>query len=63
MTGKRDIQIDLCDESGQAVISWIARRALPIRLDAPTFDANSNDVAIETMEFIAHDLEVDYNPA
>jgi hypothetical protein len=31
-------------------------------MDAPTFDANSNDVAIESMEFVAHGLQVDYEP-
>ena len=61
-SAKRDILIDLCDESGKPVIRWTVKRALPVKLDAPTFDANSNDVAIETMEVIAHDLQVDYNP-
>jgi phage tail-like protein len=59
---KRDIQIELCDETGQAVIAWKVQKALPIKLDAPTFDASSNDVAIETMEVIAHGLQVDYDP-
>ena len=59
---KRDIVIDLCDEKGEAVIRWKVQRALPTQLDAPTFDANSNDVAIESMEFIAHGIEVDYDP-
>jgi len=61
-SAKRDIVIDLCDESGKPVIRWTVQRAMPIKLDAPTFDANSNNVAIETMEFIAHGLQVDYNP-
>ena len=61
-SAKRDILIDLCDEKGDAVISWKVQDALPTKLDVPTFDANSNDVAIETMEFIAHGLRVDYNP-
>lgn len=59
---KRDMLIDLCDEKGESVIRWTVQKALPIRLEAPTFDANSNDVAIETMEIIAHDLQVDYDP-
>ena len=59
---KRDILIDLCDEKGEPVIRWKVQKAFPVKLDAPTFDANSNDVAIETMEFIAHGLQVDYNP-
>lgn len=59
---KRDILIDLCDESGVPVIRWTVQGALPTKLDAPTFSANSNEVAIEAMEFIAHGLKVDYNP-
>ncbi len=59
---KRDILIDLCDEKGEPVIRWKVQGALPIKLEAPTFNANSNEVAIETMEFIAHSLQIDYNP-
>lgn len=59
---KRDILIDLCDETGKSVIRWKVQGALPIQLDAPTFDANTNEVAIETMELIAHGLQIDYSP-
>lgn len=61
-SAKRDILIDLCDESGRAVVRWTVQRALPVKLETPAFDANSNDVAIETMELSAHGLEVNYNP-
>lgn len=57
---KKDILIDLCDEKGRPVIQWKVQGALPIKIEAPTFSANSNDVAIETMEVIAHGLEVSY---
>lgn len=61
-SAKRDILIDLCDEAGKPVIRWKVQGALPIKLDAPTFNANTNEVAIETMEFIAHSLQIVYNP-
>jgi len=61
-TAKRDILIDLCDEEGQPVVRWTVKDALPTKLDAPTFDADSNDVAIESIEFIAHDLKIEHNP-
>lgn len=61
-SAKRDILIDLCNEVGEPVIRWTVQGALPIKLEAPTFDANTNEVAIETIEFIAHGLQVDYNP-
>jgi phage tail-like protein len=47
---KKDIFVRLCDEQGAAVISWKVINAFPTKLDAPTFDANSNDAAIESME-------------
>lgn len=59
---KRNILIDLCDEKGAAVIRWIVQGALPIKLAAPTFDANTNEVAIESLELSARKLMVDYNP-
>lgn len=56
---KKDIVIDLCDETGTPVVRWHVKGALPVKLDAPAFDAESNSVAIETMELIAHDLLID----
>jgi phage tail-like protein len=50
---KKDIFIRLCDENGGAVISWKVVNAFPTKLDAPTFDAKSNDAAIESMELTA----------
>lgn len=59
---KKDILVDLCDEAGKAVIRWKVLGALPIKLDAPAFNAGGNEVAIETLELIAHDIQVDYQP-
>lgn len=59
---KQDILIDLCDETGNPVVRWTVSGALPVKLDAPGFDANSNDVAIETLELVAHEIKIDYNP-
>lgn len=52
-TEKKDISVHLCDESGDPVISWKVTNAFPTKLDAPTFDANANDVAVESMELTA----------
>ena len=62
MEAKRDIVIDLCDEAGEAVVRWKVRKALPVKMDAPAFDADSNDIAVETMELVAADVQVDYKP-
>lgn len=56
---KKDIFIRLCDENGDAVISWKVNNAFPTKLDAPTFDANSNDAAIESMELKADSITVE----
>lgn len=50
---KRDITISLLDENGQPRITWVAHNAFPNKLDMPTFDAKSNDVAIETLALTA----------
>ena len=58
----RDILIDLCDEAGAPVVRWHVLKALPVKLDAPAFVADSQDVAIESMAFVAHDVQVEYSP-
>jgi phage tail-like protein len=55
---KKDIKISLCDEDGKAVISWNVKNAFPTKLDAPSFSATSNDVAIESMELTADSMSV-----
>lgn len=59
---KKDIMVDLCDESGKALVRWKVRGALPVKLSAPGFDAKSNEVAVETLELVAHEIQVDYHP-
>lgn len=56
---KKDIYVRLCDENGATVVSWKAINAFPTKLDAPTFTANSNDVAIESMELMADGVVVE----
>ncbi len=50
---KKDIVIRLCDETGAAVVSWKVVNAFPTQLDAPSFTASSNDVAVESMQLTA----------
>ena len=56
---KRDIFVRLMDENGDAVISWKVINAFPTKLDAPSFDANSNDAAIESMELMADGIAIE----
>ena len=56
---KKDVYVRLCDEKGEAVISWKVLNAFPTKLDAPAFTASSNDVAIETMELMADSILIE----
>jgi phage tail-like protein len=46
---KKDISVRLCDETGDAVISWKAINAFPTKLDAPDFNTTTDQVAIQAM--------------
>ncbi|WPV01744.1 phage tail protein [Mucilaginibacter sp. cycad4] len=56
----KDIFIDLCDEMGIPVIRWKLISAMPLKIDAPSFSASSNELAIEHMELIVRDLNIEY---
>lgn len=56
---KKDIVVRLCDEGGAAVVSWHVRNAFPTKLDAPSFTADSNDVAVESMELMADGIRIE----
>ena len=57
---KRDVTIDLLDETAAAVVSWQVSDAFPTKLEAPSFDATNSEVAIESLELMATKLKVDY---
>jgi phage tail-like protein len=51
---KKDIWVRLCDENGDAVLSWKAINAFPTKLVAPDFDSGAKDtVAIQKMTLMA----------
>ncbi|MGR9052704.1 MAG: phage tail protein [Gammaproteobacteria bacterium] len=55
---KKDINVSLCNENGEAVVTWKISNAFPTKLEGPTLDANSNDVALETMELMADGISI-----
>ena len=65
-TALRDIVISLSnpiaeqDITPEPLVSWHISGAMPIKLEAPNFQADSNDVAIESMTLIAQKLSVNY---
>lgn len=58
---KKDITVSLLDNENNPVVSWAVKGAFPVKLTAPTFDAKSNEVAIESLELMADTLEVKYS--
>lgn len=50
---KKDIFVHLCDETGAPVITYKVTNAFPTKLEAPTFDASSNDAAVDTLQLRA----------
>lgn len=59
---KRNIIIDLCDENGIAVVRWKVYNALPSKLSAPKFEADTNEIAIESLELTANRMVVEFEP-
>ena len=57
---QRVLQILLCRSDGQPTLSWKSNRAIPIKLTPSTLDANSNDVAIDTLELQARGWSVNH---
>ena len=52
------MEVSLCDEKGVPVIAWSIARALPVKLTAPTFDAATNQVSIESLEIRAAGISI-----
>lgn len=51
--------ITLRDESGKAALRWNFREGWPSKWEGPSFNAKSNDVAIEVMEIAVEDIELE----
>lgn len=57
---KKDILVDLCDENGNPIVRWKLKKAIPMKLEAPSFSATSNEVAVESLELVAQDMDIEY---
>jgi phage tail-like protein len=55
---KSAMEVSLCDEQGTPVIAWRIAKALPIKLSASSFDAQTNEVAIDTLEIKAAGISI-----
>jgi|SRR5450432_1576836 len=54
----RTLQVVLCDEKGDPVISWKFEKAVPVKLSAPSFDAKTNEAAIESVELAVSEMSM-----
>lgn len=55
---KRDLKIDLCDEKGAPVVTWQVLGALPLKMELPSFNASTSEVALESLALIAHQVKL-----
>lgn len=64
LEAKSDVpmSIHLCDAQGNAVVGWQIAKAIPVKLRAPTFDARSNEVSIDTLEVLAAGIFITVDP-
>jgi phage tail-like protein len=58
---ERAIDISLCDEAGAPVVVWRIAKAIPVKLTAPTFDANTNQVSIETLDLMVSGVSIEHS--
>lgn len=52
------VEVSLCDEGGVPLIAWTIARALPVKISAPTFDARTNELAIDVLELRAAGITI-----
>lgn len=55
---RADGRIKLLDEQRQEVMAWRFRNALPRRLSGPVLNANTSEIALETLELTHQGLEL-----
>ena len=51
--GERAITVTLCDENGEGLIEWSIARALLVKIEGPSLDAKSGEVAVDSLELMA----------
>lgn len=56
----RTVDVHLCDAAGDPVVSWHIAKALPVKIEAPTFDPDENTVAVETLEIMAAGISIEH---
>src|SRR5262245_15343000 len=57
-TQRQSGSITLLDEARKPAVEWAFREAWPRKLDGPTFNGKTNEVAIETLELAVESVQV-----
>ena len=57
---RKNLSVSLCDEKGAAVVTWQIKKALLVKLDAPSLLASGNDAAIETLTLMVSGISVEH---
>jgi phage tail-like protein len=52
------MEVQLCNSQGVPVLAWRMARTIPIKITAPTFDAKTNEPAIDVMEIKAAGISI-----
>ena len=51
-----DLNVFLLDETGNPLLTWNCAHAWPVKWSVGAFNANQNDIAVETLEFAYRQL-------
>jgi len=57
---RKSVTVSLLDESGSSVVTWKLLKALATKLEASSLQADSNEVAIDTLTLMATGISVEY---
>lgn len=58
---RKHLSVSLCDEQGEAVVSWQIKKAMVVKLEAPSFQASGNEAAIETLTLMASGISIEHH--
>jgi conserved hypothetical phage tail region protein len=58
---EKSVSVSLCDEKGEAVVTWQIKRARLIKLEGAPLQASSNEPAIDSMTLMASGISVEHH--
>jgi phage tail-like protein len=59
---RKDVRIELYDGERRQTIAWLLKRALPVKFQAPDFNAAGGDVAMEELTLAYESLTREDDP-